>query len=82
MQKIAIHIIINIIISLGLWKIIGVSYNKFLKEKKQIHFKFFKNFLQASVIIFSLYQIGSEFPTFEKFSTSLLASSSLLVVVL
>lgn len=82
MQKIAIHIIINILISLGLWKIIGVSYNKFLKEKKQIHFKFFKNFLQASVIIFSLYQIGSEFPTFEKFSTSLLASSSLLVVVL
>lgn len=82
MKTILIKIIINLLISFFLWNLVCIFYNKFLKDKKQIHLKFFKNFLQAVIIIFSLYQIGTNFPTFEKFSNSLLASSSLLVVVL
>jgi len=82
MREITIKVILNIVIGLGLWRLIAVAYNKFLKDKKQIHLKFLKNFLQAAVIIFSSYQVFSEIPSFEKFSSSLLASSSLLVVVL
>ena len=66
MRKIAIEVILNIVIGLGLWRLIAVAYNKFLKDKKQIHLKFLKNFLQAAVIIFSCYQVFSEIPSFEK----------------
>lgn len=82
MREQFINIFIIILVGFVLWKIIGIIYSKFFKEKKQIHLKFFKNFLQASVIVFSLYQIGMKFDTFEHISTTLLASSSLLVVVL
>lgn len=82
MKETLISILTIVLISGCLWKLVGILYNKFLKEKKQIHLKFLKNFLQASIIIFSLYQIGIKFSAFEEFSKSLLASSSLLVVVL
>lgn len=82
MEKMILPIVLKCFIAFFLWESIGMFYNKFLKEKKQIHLKFFKSFLQACIIIFSLYQIGIQFPAFEKFSNSLLARSSLLVVVL
>lgn len=82
MKETITSIIITLLISFFLWKSISLLYSKFFKEKKQIHLKFFKNFLQASIIIIALYQVGIKFDTFKHFSETLLASSSLLVVVL
>ena len=82
MKKIFIPIFIKIIIAVFLWESVAIIYKKFLKNKKQIHLKFFKNFLQALIIVFSLYEICVQFQPFEKFSSYIFASSSLLVVVL
>lgn len=82
MRETITSIAITLFISFFLWKSISLLYSKFFMEKKQIHLKFFKNFLQASIIIIALYQVGIKFDTFKHFSETLLASSSLLVVVL
>lgn len=74
--------IITLSIIMLLWKSIDILYNKFFKDKKQIHLKFFKNFFQAAIIIIGLYNLGMHFESFKTFSESLLTSSSLLVVVL
>ncbi len=77
-----ISAIINLLVIALLWKLIEIVYSKFFKEKKQIHLKFFKNFIQAAIIIIGLYNLGMKFEDFKAFSESLLSSSSLLVVVL
>lgn len=74
--------IISLAVIIFLWKSVDILYNKFFKEKKQIHLKFFKNFFQAAIVIIGLYNLGMHFESFKTFSESLLTSSSLLVVVL
>lgn len=79
------HIIIIIAIvgtTLIILKIIGIIYNKFFSIQKQLHIKFFKNFIQVLIVIFAVYNIFNQFDSFQSFSTTILTSSSLLVVVL
>ena len=67
---------------LFLWKAADLIYGRFFAPKKQIHLKFAKNLFQCTVILIGLYNLGIRFDGFKTFSTSLLTSSSLLVVVL
>ena len=82
MKEQFIHSLIILAIIFIIWKIINIIYNKFFNAKKQIHLKFIKNFIQAAIIIVGLYSMGMQFEAFQKFSETLLMSSSLLVVVL
>ena len=79
-NKLIISLII-IIFTFIVMKIIKVIFNKINKTKK-IHLSFFKYFIQAIIIVISFYFIGHNFEIFEEFSSTILASSSLLVVVL
>lgn len=54
----------------------------FKKHDKRIHMKFLKSFLQVLVGIISIVCILNNFEGFQKFSDTILTSSSLLVVVL
>jgi small-conductance mechanosensitive channel len=79
-NKLIISLII-IIFTFIVMKLIKVIFNKINKTKK-IHLSFFKYFIQAIIIVISFYFIGHNFKIFEEFSSTILASSSLLVVVL
>lgn len=82
MPKKLLFTIIILCSALFLSKIVDVVFNRTLKKKKQIHIKFFKNIIQILIIFFGLYTIGMQFDKFQSFSNTILASSSLLVVVL
>lgn len=73
--------IITIIFTLIVLKIISIIFKRH-DEKKEIHIKFLKSFIQAFVIIIAIFKIGNEIPSFKAFSTTILTSSSLLVVVI
>ena len=62
-------------------KIIGLCFRLF-RKKNSIHMSFLKSVIQAMTAIAFLLQIGSLSDTFTKFSSSILMSSSLIVVVL
>ncbi len=62
-------------------KIIGLCFRPF-RKKNSIHMSFLKSVIQAMTAIAFLLQIGSLSDTFTKFSSSILMSSSLIVVVL
>lgn len=78
-----IYIVFCIIILVFiLLKIINIIYNVFFKKQRQLHFKFFQNLLQTIVIIFAMFKILSLSQTFNGFTSAILTSSSLLVIVL
>lgn len=62
-------------------KIIGLCFRPF-KKKNSIHMSFLKSVIQAMTAIAFILQIGSLSDAFTKFSSSILMSSSLIVVVL
>lgn len=62
-------------------KIISRIFNK-AERNKNIHLKFLKSLLQGLIVVVGIFFIGNQFPAFEKFSSTILASSSLLVVVI
>jgi small-conductance mechanosensitive channel len=82
MKEQLIYSLIILAVTFIIWKLINIIYNKIFNTQKQIHLKFIKNFIQAAIIIVGLYSIGMQFEAFQKFSETLLMSSSLLVVVL
>lgn len=82
MQKNIIYIGISFLIMIILLQIIKLIYKKFGENKKQIHLKFFKNFIQIFIVLAFLYTSALRFDAFKTFASTLLTSSSLLVVVL
>lgn len=79
-NKIVISVI-TLIIALVVLKVISLLFNKY-DIKNEIHIKFLKSFIQAFVVIIAIFKIGNEIPSFKAFSTTILTSSSLLVVVI
>lgn len=73
---------LTLLISVISIKITNKIFSKILKKNNEIHLKFFKNFLKAIIVILALYNIFNQFDAFESFASTILASSSLLVVVL
>lgn len=73
---------LTLLISVISIKITNKIFSKILKKNNEIHLKFFKNFLKAVIAILALYNIFNQFDAFESFASTILASSSLLVVVL
>lgn len=82
MTKELIIILIILTISFLLFQSVGLLYKKVFESHKQIHLKFFKNLVQALIVVVGLYSIGMQFDVFKEFSSTLLLSSSLLVAVL
>lgn len=62
--------------------IINKTYFKKFKNNKKIHHVFIENFIKFIVVLFAIFKIGNQNEAFHEFSTTILASSSLLVVVL
>jgi small-conductance mechanosensitive channel len=52
------------------------------KKNNQIYIKFLKNVFQGFIVIFVFFQVGNKFDSIRAFTTTILTSSSLLVVVL
>lgn len=82
MNKSIIQIIISFLIMIILLQVIKFIYKKLFQDKKQIHIKFMKNFIQIFIVLIFIYTTAIKFQAFESFATTLLTSSSLLVVVL
>lgn len=73
--------LITLIITLIALKIIKVIFKKH-NTRNQIHMNFLKSLLQAVVVLIAVFNIGNNITLFKSFSTTILASSSLLVVVI
>ena len=82
MTKELIIILSILTISFLLFRSVGFLYKKVFESHKQIHLKFFKNLVQALIVVIGLNSIGMQFDVFKEFSSTLLLSSSLLVAVL
>lgn len=73
--------IITVLIALVLLNVTSRIFKKY-DIKKEIHIKFLKNFIQAFIIVVAIFKIGNGIPSFKAFSTTILTSSSLLIVVI
>ena len=82
MQELNFYILLKIgitgVVTFLLLKIIQKTF----KNQEKIHLKFIKSFLQVLVCIIAILIILNNFEGFQTFSTTILTSSSLLVVVL
>ena len=77
-----ILIILIIGISIILLRLVDNIFKKVLEKNNEIYLRFFKNFIKAIIVIVALYNVFSQSKGFETFSSAILTSSSLLVVVL
>lgn len=80
-----IYIAVLLIMLAVILRVIDVAFSAFSKRTKRvpsIHTKFLKDGLKAFFIIFVILEIGSQFQVIQKFYSSILMSSSLIIVVL
>lgn len=78
--KTIVSVIIDLLIGYILLRIVKFIFKK-LNRNKAIHIKFAHNILRGIIIVYTLYQVCIKIESLQTFITTVLASTSLLVVV-
>lgn len=78
--KTIITVILLLLIGWSITRLVKLGFS-YINKNNAIHLKFTKSIINGIIIVYTLYQAGIKIPSLQGFITTVLASTSLLVVV-